>query len=68
MHGHISFFGMAFGGFHLIFAIVFLYLFYNISKSLQRIAGGMEKKEIKLQLLANDELEQAKDKSEEVKL
>ena len=51
MHGHIPFFGMAFGGFHLILAIVFLYLFYNISKSLQRIADGMEKKEIKLQLL-----------------
>ena len=63
MHGHIPFFCMAFGGFHLILAIVFLYLFYNISKSLQRIADGMEKKEIKLQLLATDEPEQAQDKS-----
>lgn len=67
MHGHIPFFGMAFGGFHLILAIAFLYLLYNISKSLQRIAAGMEKKELKLQLLASDEPEQAKDKLDDVK-
>lgn len=56
MHGHFSSGFAFFSVFHTLLAISFIYLLYNISKSLQRIACGMEKKEFKLQLLAEDSL------------
>ncbi|CUH95036.1 hypothetical protein P22_1105 [Propionispora sp. 2/2-37] len=56
MHNHVPLGFVFFSVFHTLLAIGVVYLLYNISRSLQRIARGMEKKEIKLQLLAEEGL------------
>lgn len=42
MHGH--WFGMVFGGLHVVAAGVFFYLMWHIAKSLRRIATHLENK------------------------